>query len=106
MTCKQLVVQHPKTVAVWLQLLLLPHPSTMLQVSVMVTLGQAPLVTMLVVVTRTLVSVPLEVGMPTAQQVVTTGWSKFQVVPHCTDLLVGHCTCKQFCPKPLFVTRM
>lgn len=60
MTCRQLVGQH-RTVTVWLQFVLLPHPSMMLQLWVTKSCGHAPLVTMPVEVTSTLVSVPEEV---------------------------------------------
>jgi hypothetical protein len=72
-TCKQLVGQHPKTVTVWLQLVLSPHPSIICQVSVMVSCGQAPLVTTPVEVTSTLVTTPAEVTIPVVQQVVAVG---------------------------------
>jgi hypothetical protein len=101
-----LLVQQPKIVTVWLQLLLLPQPSTSDHVWVTDTFGQTPLVTMLVDVMRTLVRVPAEVTMPLAQQVVAVGWSNDQGLPHCTDLLAGHCTCKQGCATPQIVTRM
>jgi hypothetical protein len=68
--------------------------------------GQAPLLVMPVEVMSTLVSVPLEVTMPLAQQVVAVGRSNVHGVPHWTDLLVEHCTTKQGCAKPLIVTRM
>jgi hypothetical protein len=89
-TTKQL--QHPRTVTVWLQLVLLPQPSIIDHVSVMVTVGQEPLLTTTPGVTRILVLVP---AMVLVQQVVTTGRSNDHAVPHCTDLLVGHCTTRQ-----------
>src|ERR1035437_10022494 len=91
-TCRQLVGQHPKTVTVWLQLVLLPHPSIICQVWVIVSCGQAPLVTKPVEVTSTLVKRPVGVWIRLVQQVETNGGSNVQVVPHGTVLLVGHCT--------------
>jgi hypothetical protein len=66
----------------------------------MVTVGHAPLLTTPSGVMRILVVVP---GMLLVQQLVTTGRSNDHVVPHCTDLLVEHCTCKQL-QQPRTVT--
>src|ERR1041384_2479676 len=103
-TCKQL--QQPKTVTVWLQLVLLPQPSLIDQFSVMVSCGQAPLVTKPFELISTLVKTPVEVTTCLVQQVEAVGVSNVQVLPHCTDLLVEHCTCKQGCAKPHSVARM
>jgi len=69
-TCKQLVEQHPKTVTVWLQFVVSPHPSIIDQLSVMLTWGQTPFVTKPDGVTKMLVVVP---GTLLRQQVETMG---------------------------------
>ena len=80
-------------VTVWVQVVLLPQPSLICQVSV-ITFGQTPLVTGVDAITSKLVKTPL-VAIRLVQQLVAVGVSKLQISPHSTVLLPGHRTCKQ-----------
>jgi hypothetical protein len=83
------------TVTVWLQVVLLLHPSVIHQVFVMFR-GQTPLVASPIGLTSTFVQVPVPVLSKLVQQLVAKGESNVQMLPQFTVLLGGQTMLKQF----------
>src|ERR1700722_1691509 len=92
MTSRQGGLQQLVTVTVWLQVVGSPQASVIDQVSVIIWLGQVPLVTVLSSVIITLVATPVEETYSLLQHEVTMGRSNVHPLLQATILLEGHCT--------------